>query len=244
MDLNRRSFAMSVSLKAGLAAAALVATALYASAQMTPGHQNMPGLGEAAASAGQQTPSHEGMGGAMHENMMRMHRQMTQGQGGMGQHGMMHQQSAATTQPALPGQDAFGAIQEVVRLLEADPTTDWSKVSIAALREHLVDMNEVTLHAAADEKRLDNGVEATITGEGRILAAIKRMVPAHAQELNGMNNWSAATADLPNGVRLTVTTSDALQVPKLQALGFMGLMVQGGHHQPHHLAMAKGTLQH
>lgn len=235
---------MSISMKAGLAAAALVATTLYASAQMMPGHQTMPGHGGAATPAGQQMHSHEGMGGAMRENMMRTHQQMMQGQGGMGQHGMMHQQSAASAQPTLPGQDAFGAIQEVVRLLEADPNTDWSKVSISALREHLIDMNEVTLHATVEEKRLDNGVEATVTGEGRVLAAIKRMVPAHAQELKGMNDWSATPDDLPNGVRLTVTTNDSKQVPKLQALGFMGLMVQGGHHQPHHLAMARGTLQH
>jgi len=234
---------MSISMKAGLAAAALVATTLYASAQMMPGHRNMRGHGGAATPAGQQAHSHEGMGAAMRENMMRMHQQMMQGQGG-GQHGMMHQQSAESTQPTLPGQDAFGAIQEVVRLLEANSNTDWSKVSIAALREHLIDMNEVTLHATAAEKRIDNGVEATVTGEGRALAAIKRMVPAHAQELKGMNDWSATVEDLPNGVRLTVTTGDAKQVPKLQALGFMGLMVQGGHHQPHHLAMAKGTLQH
>jgi hypothetical protein len=129
-------------------------------------------------------------------------------------------------------------------LLEADPATDWSKVNIAGLREHLIEMNEVTLHAASDEKRLDNGVEITVTGAGRVLAAIKRMVPAHAHELDGMNNWSAAAEDLPNGVKLTVTTSDPKQVPKLEALGFMGLMVQGGHHQPHHLAIATGTLQH
>jgi hypothetical protein len=70
------------------------------------------------------------------------------------------------------------------------------------------------------------------------------MVPAHAHELHGLNNWSAAAEDLPNGVRLTVTTSEPAQVPKLQALGFMGLMVQGGHHQPHHLAMARGTFKH
>ena len=69
-------------------------------------------------------------------------------------------------------------------------------------------MNEVTLHAAAEERRLDNGVEITVTGEGRVLDAIRRMVPAHAHELNGMNGWSATTEDLPNGVRLTVTTSD------------------------------------
>jgi hypothetical protein len=37
----------------------------------------------------------------------------------------------ATTQPLLPGQDAFGTIQEIVRILERDPTTDWSKVNIA-----------------------------------------------------------------------------------------------------------------
>ena len=87
--------------------------------------------------------------------MGQMHSQMMQGQGGMhgdmGHHGGMHgQQSSATGVPTMPGQDAFGTIQEVVQILQADPTTDWSKVNIAALREHLIDMNEVTLHAAAD----------------------------------------------------------------------------------------------
>lgn len=162
----------------------------------------------------------------------------------MGQHGIMNQQSAASAQPTLPGQDAFAAIQEVVRLLEIDPNTDWSKVNIAALREHLIDMNEVTLHATVEERRSDNGVEATVTGEGRVLTAIKRMVPAHAQELKGMNDWFATTEDLPNGVRLSVTTSNSKQVPRLQALGFIGLLVQGRHHRPHHLAMAKGIRQH
>jgi hypothetical protein len=41
-------------------------------------------------------------------------------------------------------------------------------------------------------------------------------------------------------VKFSVTTNDAKQVTKLKALGFMGIMVQGGHHQPHHLMMAKG----
>jgi hypothetical protein len=143
--------------------------------------------------------------------------------------------------PTMPGQDAFGAIQEVVQMLEADPATDWSKVNIAALREHLIDMNEVTLRASAAERVLDNGVEITVTGEGRTLAAIKRMVPAHAGEL-GKIGWNAKTEDLPNGVKLTVTSDDAKQVTKLKALGFMGIMVQGAHHQRHHLMMAKGEL--
>ena len=152
---------------------------------------------------------------------------------------MMAMQGGLGGQPTLPGQDAFGAIQEVVQIFESDSTTDWSKVNIAALREHLIDMNEVTLHAAATERSLDNGVEVTVTGEGRTLEAIKRMVPAHVGELVKIG-WNAKTEDLPNGVKLTVTTDDAKQAIKLKALGFMGIMVQGGHHQPHHLMIAKG----
>ena len=52
----------------------------------------------------------------------------------------------------MPGQDAFGTIQEIVQILQSDPKTDWSKVNIDALRQHLIDMNEVTLHAAAAQR--------------------------------------------------------------------------------------------
>ncbi|MGA6929803.1 MAG: hypothetical protein WBZ35_10755, partial [Pseudolabrys sp.] len=127
--------------------------------------------------------------------MSQMHSQMMQGQdgmhggigmhGGTGGHGGMHgQQSAATGTPTLPGQDAFGTIQEIVQILQSDPKTYWSKVNIDALRQHLIDMNEVTLHAAAAQRMIDNGIEITVTGEGRTLEAIKRMVPAHVNELH------------------------------------------------------------
>jgi hypothetical protein len=171
------------------------------------------------------------------------HPGMMPGHPGMmsGHQGMMGMQGGLSGQPTLPGQDAFGAIQEVVQILESDPTTDWSKVNVAALREHLIDMNEVTLHAAATVRPLDNGVEMTVTGEGRTLEAIKRMVPAHVSELVKIG-WNAQTEELPNGVKLTVTTDDAKEAIKLKALGFMGIMVQGGHHQPHHLMIAKGEI--
>ena len=160
--------------------------------------------------------------------------------GGMGGHGGMHvQQSAATGTPTMPGQDAFGAIQEVVQILQSDSKTDWSKVNIDTLRQHLIDMNEVTLHAAAAQRMIDNGIEITVTGEGRTLEAIKRMVPAHVNELREIG-WSAKSEDLPNGVKLSVIASEAQPLTKLKALGFMGIMVQGGHHQPHHLMMAMG----
>jgi hypothetical protein len=36
--------------------------------------------------------------------------------------------------------------------------------------------------------------------------------------------------------------SDAQAVTKIRGLGFAGLLVQGGHHGPHHVALAKGEL--
>jgi hypothetical protein len=159
-----------------------------------------------------------------------------------GQHRMM-MGGEATGQPVMPGQEAFGTIQEIVRMLEADPKTDWSKVNISALREHLIDMDEVTMRASATERSLDNGIEIAVTGEGRTLDGIKRMVPAHVHELSQLG-WNAKTEDLSNGVKLMVTSTDAKEITKLKALGFMGIMVQGAHHQQHHLMMAKSEFNH
>ena len=83
------------------------------------------------------------MGPSQMQEMMRQH------QGMMGAHAGMH---ATSTTPTMPGQDAFGAIQEIVQILDADPKTDWSKVDLEALRQHLIDMNEVTLRADAAPK--------------------------------------------------------------------------------------------
>lgn len=159
----------------------------------------------------------------------------------IGMHGQMPATGGA---PVMPGQDAFGAIQEVVKILEADPKTDWSKVNLEALRQHLIDMNEVTLRADVVSRPVDGGLEMTITGEGRTLSAIQRMVPAHTHELNQMNGWSAKTDPVANGVRLTVTSSDPRQVAHIRGLGFIGLLVSGSHHQVHHLAIARGGLSH
>jgi hypothetical protein len=231
----------SWSWKVGLASIAILAATAYAAAQMS----DHPGMQPHMNPSGSDQPMSSPQGGEpgqMHARMMKMMKDGTMPggmRGDMDHHGMMGRQAGVNGQPSMPGQDAFGAIQEVVQILESDPATDWSKVNIAALREHLIDMNEVTLYAAATERPLDNGVEIAVTGEGRTLEAIKRMVPAHVSELVKIG-WNAKTEELPNGVKLTVTTDDAKQAIKLKALGFMGIMVQGGHHQPHHLMIAKG----
>lgn len=142
------------------------------------------------------------------------------------------------------GQAAFAAVQEIVGVLEADSGADWSKVDIDALRQHLIDMDEVTLHAVARKTPLDNGLRIEVTGDGRTLAAIQRMVPDHAREIDGKRGWTVRTAALTDGVTLTVTSADPAEVRKIRALGFMGIMVQGMHHGPHHLAMARGEMVH
>jgi len=218
--------------RAGLAGVAIVAATAYAAAQM-PNRMH-----------GQTNPGDPGQQQMMPQNSMqgRMVRGQHTMEGGMGRHVMM-MGSEASGQPVMPGQEAFGTIQEIVRILEADPATDWSKVNISALREHLIDMDQMTMRAAATERTLDDGVEIAVTGEGRTLDAIKRMIPAHVHELSQLG-WNAKTEDLSNGVKLTVTSIDAKQVTKLKALGFMGIMVQGAHHQQHHLMMAKGEFTH
>jgi hypothetical protein len=172
--------------------------------------------------------------GMSNDQMQMMHQQMVPGS-----------QTSDVTTPTMPGQDAFGAIQEIVRILEADPKTDWSKINLEALRQHLIDMSEVTLKADAVMKPI-NGIEVTVTGTGRTVEAIQRMVPAQAHQVDQMhlNGWSAKTESLPNGVLLTVTSGDPQQVQHIRGLGFIGFMASGSHHQAHHLAMAKGEFVH
>lgn len=142
--------------------------------------------------------------------------------------------------PASAGQEAFGAMAEIVGILEADAATDWSRVSIARLREHLRDMDEVTLRAEVAERRVEGGFEAVVRGSGRTLEAIRRMVPAHAAMLRRERPWMIEVEELADGLLLTATAGDAREATRLRGLGFFGLLVSGDHHRLHHLAMARG----
>jgi hypothetical protein len=158
-------------------------------------------------------------------------------------HSMIHASTSQPAVPTLPGQDAFGAIAEIVRFLEADPTTDWSKVNLERLRQHLIDMNEVTLRSEVKSDAVPGGLAMDVTGPGRTEQAIHRMVMAHTEELNKLPEWSAKTEPIAGGLRLTVTAKnpdDARTVARIRGLGFIGLLTVGAHHQLHHLAMAKG----
>ena len=159
---------------------------------------------------------------------------------------MMHTAATESAVPTMPGQDAFGAIQEIVQILLADPKTDWSKVNLEALRQHLIDMNDVTLKANETTKTIDGGIRVEVTGTGRTIIAIKRMVPDQAAMIDAThpNGWSAKTQPLSNGVIFTVTAIEPKQVQIIRGLGFIGVMASGNYHQMHHLAMAKGEFMY
>jgi hypothetical protein len=158
-------------------------------------------------------------------------------------HGTHSQHMAETPDnenPTLPGQDAFGAMQEIISILESDPATNWSTIDITTLRNHLVDMNRLIMDTDVREIHIDGGLQMTITGQGRTLQAIQAMVPAHAPMIDGLNGWTVSAELMATGARLRVSAADAKEIAHIRGLGFYGLMVSGSHHQTHHLGLARG----
>jgi hypothetical protein len=157
--------------------------------------------------------------------------------------GMQH--GAPATLPTQGGQAAFAAIQEIARLLEADPRTDWSKVNLEKLRLHLIDMDLVTLQSKVTSADVADGATFIVRGTPAVAAAIKRMTAAHLQMVEMEGGPKVTRTELPDGVKLVVTArtpGDGAAAEKIRGLGFIGLMVSGDHHQMHHLMMARGDV--
>ena len=156
----------------------------------------------------------------------------------------MHAQMHGGAGLKEPGQGAFAALSEVVRVLEADPETDWSKVDLSGLREHLVDMDRLVTGSIVNETPLPDGLRASVTGDAETLASLRRMVPAHAGELARDDRWTVSVKETEEGVELTVTSDDDAVAARIKGLGFFGLMASQDHHREHHLMMARGEDAH
>jgi len=162
------------------------------------------------------------------------------GSGSMGTASGMMMPSGST--PATePGQGAFAAIGEIVAALQADPNTDWSTVSIDTLREHLRDMNLVTIDAKVVTETIDNGARFIITGAPEVFPSIQRMVFGHAAFMQGVNGWQYNATERNDGAVLSVVVPKA-DLEQLKGLGFFGMLASGMHHQPHHWSMATGQM--
>jgi len=233
MSRRTRSNAWTIAASAVLSVALAATTAAQSPGSPTPGSSHGATPHESTRPGetphGPMPPGAAGQGpmdhGAMHHGAMHH-----------AHHGPMGHGAAA-------GQDAFAAVAEVLRILDADPRTDWSRVDLERLRQHLIDMNEVVLRAAVTQTPVPGGLAMEVTGTGRTADAIRAMVPAHARELDRMPGLSARAEPIQDGQRLTVTAKppgDARAVARLRALGFIGLLTEGAHHGPHHLAIARG----
>ena len=78
------------------------------------------------------------------------------------------------------------------------------------------------------------------SSDAAVANSIRRMVTAHAETMNGSAGWQMTASSTDTGADLTAT-GDETQVG---ALGFVGVMTVGMHHQVHHLAIADGANAH
>jgi hypothetical protein len=157
-----------------------------------------------------------------------------------------HGGTAAAAAPALtePGQAAFAALAEIVAALEADAGTDWPRVDVERLRRHLTDMDNAVLAASAEAADIPGGARFTVTGPPPVAASLRRMAAAHARTMNGARGWSYGLREVPGGIEMEVAGRGPGDAARIRALGFAGILAQGGHHQAHHLAIASGADPH
>jgi TusA-related sulfurtransferase len=171
----------------------------------------------------------------------------TLAQDATGQHiaGMSHEGAMHTALPdgvTEGGQSAFAAVQEIVQRLMADPGTDWARVDVEVLRQHLIDMDNVTLRARVAARDIEGGARFEVTSDDpEVMTSIRTMVPDHAATVDGDEGWTFGAEEMPGGEVLTVTGDDPARI---RALGFIGIMTVGMHHQSHHLALATGGQPH
>lgn len=160
---------------------------------------------------------------------------------GSGMMHTMHHQSANQNTTMTSGQSIMDVISQVIRDLEANPNTDWSQVNIDTLRQHLLDMDRLATSATATAQSIPGGSHFQISGDDpQTVAAIHRMVPAHAAQIETELGWTAAASLSDSGATLHVVGTNSTDELKIRALGFLGFMTLGDHHTDHHLQMASG----
>jgi hypothetical protein len=145
-----------------------------------------------------------------------------------------------------PGHAIFGTVQEAIRALEADSTTDWSQVDVEALRQHLIDMHHVALHVAVEERTpIEGGVRLVVRPTNdAAAAALQRVLSAHPAMLQQETGWQMDVNAEGDRFALRITDPSGGAVNKIRALGYMGVLAYGAHHQHHHWMMVRGHAPH
>jgi len=157
-----------------------------------------------------------------------------------------HNMHGAKTPLTEAGNDAFGTLQETLQKLLADPKTDWSKVNMEALRQHLVDMRNFTLNVdVTAQTPIKNGIEVTLIPDNkRVGESLDRVFSAHPASLKSETGWDMRTSKKNGQYKIIITGKSREDIQKIQGLGYIGVMVWGNHHQAHHWMMANGGNPH
>ena len=144
------------------------------------------------------------------------------------------------------GNDAFGTIQEIITLLQGDPTVEWRKVNLEALRRHLLAMQDMTLNVdVLSQAAIENGFMAIVSPHStRAKASLSSVFAAHPKMLAIESGFKMTVIEESDHFKITVTTPHSKDIERLQGLGYIGIMALGSHHQAHHLAIAKGIAVH
>jgi len=158
----------------------------------------------------------------------------------------MHSPSVSDSPLTEAGNDAFGTIQEIIKRLNHDPELDWSKVNLEVLRQHLVDMNDMTLNIEViSQQTIEKGVKILVRPTTlRSESALDRVFSVHPAQLKGETGWEMLVQKKEKTYTLTITTGKPDEVSQIKGLGYIGIMASGNHHQAHHWMMAKGENPH
>ena len=144
----------------------------------------------------------------------------------------------------MAGNEIFGTVQEVVQKLENDPKTDWSKVDLEALRQHLLDMKAFTEEVEViSQTHIKNGLSIEIKPQtSRAGEALERVMKMHPLMLKQEKGWDMQSKLLNGNFLISVTTENSSEVDELRALGYIGILAEGAHHQAHHWMIATGQM--
>jgi hypothetical protein len=161
-------------------------------------------------------------------------------------HHLQHHAEKVTSVLTESGTDIFATVQEVITRLEADPNTDWSKVNLERLRQHLRDMFEFSYNVdVISQQAIEQGVKIVVKATTpRAEKALTRVLNAHPAMLKIETGWTMRSQLQKDRYEITVTTNKPSEIDKIRGLGYIGLLAYGKHHQAHHWSMATGLNPH
>ncbi len=127
-----------------------------------------------------------------------------------------------------PDKQLLRQFRKSFKCLKQNSRTDWSKVNIEALRQHLIDMNNVTLATKIKSEPIEGGMRFLVTGGGDRFDTC--MLSAHAATMDGIGEWHFSVREADGGAIFTVRVPPQ-DAKKLRGLDFIGAMSRGMHHR-------------